>query len=748
LDRAQAVANLNPQDKGDYYLLTCPKCKKRGAYLYKAGVVISCNRLNECKYSSSLWDYIQETQKLSNQDTLRELARLAGYPLPAHGEFNHEEAEAKRRQEKLLEDALQLFRATLSSEKSPTLSYLNKRGYSQKEVEDMELGEFPTLNKFEAYLVNSGYNVTEIEGSGLLLKSFGSTHRLVIPYRGSVGMLKGFIVRATDNKTEPKYLYPKGLKRDTLLGIDKARGESRLIAVEGFLDALVAQAHGLRGAVATGGSEITETQLENALRFGFKSFVLALDNDEAGQDGTERSIDRITKRGARPYVVTLPEGFKDPDELIRAKGVEAFKTLVEKAGSGASWRVLRLLGKHSKQGLQTPQGRDNALEEFWGFAETIQDPIDSKDAVDTLSGALNIPQELLLPKVQDYKEKKARERLKRGYSDLLRDGQRLLNEGKLHELRELVDEKSRDLHAKAVTRSIDAYTLKELEQDIQNTPEGLKTGYPSLDKFVAIQQGALTIVAGRPSHGKTTLLMNLLLNQAREYTDKSFFFFSYEESRRQIGLKLLNILSGTVIDETRNLPQLENYLRGGNTNNRGVEQGRETYRKLTESGRLFVIDIPYFVDELVDALAFLRERYSIGAVFVDYIQKVKLKEKQQTRQLEIQKISERLLETAKSLQLPIVLGAQFNRQAGEEPKLEHLREAGDIEQDANLVLGLYNESMQKAQDIGETLRERAVDLKVTILKNRNGAVNEQTTLRFDRPILTITDPGTQNGGKW
>jgi len=85
LDRAQAVGSLNPRDKGNYYLLTCPKCKKRGAYLYKTGVVIKCNRLNECKYSISLWDYIQETKDLSNQETPRELVRLTHSIMPSFG---------------------------------------------------------------------------------------------------------------------------------------------------------------------------------------------------------------------------------------------------------------------------------------------------------------------------------------------------------------------------------------------------------------------------------------------------------------------------------------------------------------------------------------------------------------------------------------------------------------------------------------------------------------------------------------
>jgi len=205
-------------------------------------------------------------------------------------------------------------------------------------------------------------------------------------------------------------------------------------------------------------------------------------------------------------------------------------------------------------------------------------------------------------------------------------------------------------------------------------------------------------------------------------------------------------LSGEVISDNDNKGQLENYLRGNHTGRPKIEEGKAHFKTLTESGRLWVIDEPYFVDDLTDTIAYLKERHDIGAVFIDYIQKVKIKGRYQTRQIELQRISERILETAKVLSLPVLLGAQLGRdtQHTDKVRLDNLRERGDIEQDANLVLGLYNEAMQKAQDRDETLKERKVDLKLTILKNRNGIVNEDVILSFDRPILTITenDKGT------
>ena len=70
---------------------------------------------------------------------------------------------------------------------------------------------------------------------------------------------------------------------------------------------------------------------------------------------------------------------------------------------------------------------------------------------------------------------------------------------------------------------------------------------------------------------------------------------------------------------------------------------------------------------------------------------------------------------------------------------EKLESRDKKEQDAHLVIGLYNEAMEKAQDNNEILKDREVELKATILKNRNGSVNDEVTLTFDRPILKIRE---------
>lgn len=288
---------------------------------------------------------------------------------------------------------------------------------------------------------------------------------------------------------------------------------------------------------------------------------------------------------------------------------------------------------------------------------------------------------------------------------------------------------------------VQPYGLEDLQNELRKTKEGLRTGYTSLDEMMRIPTAAITLVAGRPSHGKTTVMLNLFINLIKQYPDLHFYFFSYEETRQQIAVKIINILSGFVFLEAQNLLQLEGYLKSTDTSFEMVEKGKKEYQDLVKSGRMRIIGHPYDVHELATQISYLKERVPVGAVFIDYIQKIKNRGRFGTRQLELAATSNVILETAKLCSLPIVLGAQLGRdkESKDKVKLDNLRESGDLENDANVVLGIFNHSMQKAQDDQTQITDRNVEITVTPLKNRNGIVNKSITLDFDRPILTIRE---------
>lgn len=289
--------------------------------------------------------------------------------------------------------------------------------------------------------------------------------------------------------------------------------------------------------------------------------------------------------------------------------------------------------------------------------------------------------------------------------------------------------------------------------EFSRVPGGLKTGWKTLDEYVQIWPVGLTTIGGRPSHGKTTFLLNLCRNMIGLYPDQLFPFFTYEEPAREIALKFLMCVSGYQFPHTaphKNSWAFRDYLRVGYEGCSDVRKTRidEAMGEISSwiaNDRLRIIGCSYQVLQLVEAITALAQNYHVGAVFVDYLQKVKPSERTGTRQLELQRITETLQETAKKLNLPIILGAQLKRETTlKTMSMNDFREAGDIENETNTGLGLWNPVVgESEEDQMEALKHctpTQTTLKVVILKNRNGAVGQKLTLKFQPPILRISDP--------
>ena len=202
----------------------------------------------------------------------------------------------------------------------------------------------------------------------------------------------------------------------------------------------------------------------------------------------------------------------------------------------------------------------------------------------------------------------------------------------------------------------------------------MTTGYQKLDDLIRIPVGALTIIAGRPGHGKTTFQLNLLVNMIRAYPDKAFYFFSYEEARKTLAVKLLMIMAGVTISQKTNYGAYVHYLKDKRGSDLKIERAVQDYEKLTSAGRLLLSDRMYSAEDLTSVIGLLAKRGDTGAVIVDYIQKIPLtRPTQSQRYLEIKQISSLLLEQAVRQDIPIILGAQLGRDTTGAPvKLDNL----------------------------------------------------------------------------
>jgi len=225
---------------------------------------------------------------------------------------------------------------------------------------------------------------------------------------------------------------------------------------------------------------------------------------------------------------------------------------------------------------------------------------------------------------------------------------------------------------------------------------GLATGYTKLDEITSgFQSGELIIVAARPSMGKTALGLNIA-----EYVGvdngKPVAVFSLEMSSQMLAERILAGRSN--IDSQK--------LRRGQLSDDDYGVLRDTAGELADKP-IFVDDSSSLTPLALRAKARrLKMQHDIQLVVVDYLQLMHAPGSE-SRQLEVGLISRHLKALARELEIPVLAMAQLNRgpegREGHRPRMSDLRESGNIEQDADVIILLHRESYYRKKDAGDNI---------------------------------------------
>lgn len=249
---------------------------------------------------------------------------------------------------------------------------------------------------------------------------------------------------------------------------------------------------------------------------------------------------------------------------------------------------------------------------------------------------------------------------------------------------------------------------------------GVGTGFFDLDqKLLGFEGGQLVIVGARPGMGKSSFMLSMALSMAKTH---AVGIFSLEMSAGQLVQRALSILSGVPLQN----------VRSGFIND-------EDFQKIVDAG-LYLIKLKLSIDDSpVQSVMEIKAKAKWNGhevVFIDYLQLIRT-DKRNTRQEEVAEISMSLKAMAKQLNIPVIALAQLNRgtevRSNKRPTLADLRESGQIEQDADVIIFLhrpeYYSRGKKGKDEGdENLIGRA---EVIIAKNRQGPTGT-VELRFDK----------------
>lgn len=363
---------------------------------------------------------------------------------------------------------------------------------------------------------------------------------------------------------------------------------------------------------------------------------------------------------------------------------------------------------------------------------TVTEELRKKDELENIGGInylMNISEKVVSTKYAEQHAYIIKENfLRREY---IRVGNEFLNKGfdtslELDEITNFAEnslyeltEESIDIEPEMLS-SIYAETMKHIEyiSELKTELLGVPSGISDLDRItLGFQQTELILLAARPSMGKTSL--SLFMAKEAANMGYKILIFSLEMSKRQLSYKLM----------ARRFTDIEALKLGQSIDWKELEEEIGT----KHSENIFIDDTPGI--KAIDIRSVSRKimkKHRIDLIIVDYLQLVtgeqKLKESGNRYFGEISKVLKYL---AKEMNVPVIAVSQLSRKVEERrnpfPKLSDLRDSGELEQDADVVIFLTRYDMldddyQTNRD-GDDMRGKAM---IKVGKNRNGKTGKIT----------------------
>jgi replicative DNA helicase len=265
-------------------------------------------------------------------------------------------------------------------------------------------------------------------------------------------------------------------------------------------------------------------------------------------------------------------------------------------------------------------------------------------------------------------------------------------------------------------RSIESVLHEEIDklEELSRGDVGLTgtpSGFTDIDELTGgFQPGNLIVLAARPSMGKSTLATNIAENAAIEH-NRPVALFSLEMSETELAHRFIASQAKISSDE----------LRKGRVKADRWPKVLKAVEKLARS--------PIFIDDssdigIIEVRAKARRlhaRHELGLVVVDYLQLMRPDGRADSRVEQIGQISRGLKILARELEIPVIAVSQLSRAVESRnpprPMLSDLRESGQIEQDADVVMFVYREEYYNQES------DRLGEADIIVAKHRNGPIS-------------------------
>ncbi len=339
-----------------------------------------------------IFSFVMQVEGLDFRGALELLARKAGVDLSVYDAGTSKELAAKKRKLLKLNESATIFYQRCLFNNEQAVDYVKLRGLDRSSVQNFQIGYAPDTGRaLRDFLIAKGYTERDLRDAGVVgvRGSDVFRQRMMIPLSDGQGQVIGFTGRILGSvENAPKYLntpqtilYDKGRHVFGLFQAKQAiRSNGYAVIVEGNLDVVSSHQAGVEQTVATAGTAMTENHLKTLSRLT-SDIRLCFDGDKAGVVATERAIHIAQRVKVELSIVSLPEEFKDPDELIR-QNPSLWIEAIEKTMPAIEWVICQY---EKRNDMKTAAGKSLLTTEALRLLVAVQDPVEREHYIDMVA---------------------------------------------------------------------------------------------------------------------------------------------------------------------------------------------------------------------------------------------------------------------------------------------------------------------------------------------------------------------------
>lgn len=333
-----------------------------------------------------VFSFVMEVEGMDFRQALEHLARKANVDLSMYQSSQARDIAArKKRLREASELAAHYFQHSMLRNAHALEYVFKKRAISRETATAYRLGYAPDGGSaLVQFLTKKGFKKQELQEAGLTNRFGGDLFkgRMMVPLMDSSGDVIGFTGRIMrDDPKAPKYLNtPATLLYDKswhVFGLSQAKEAIRqhdyAVVVEGNLDVVSSWQAGVKQVVATAGTAMTIHHLK-ALGRLTGNVRLAFDGDKAGLAATERAIPIAEEAGVDLTIISLPDGAKDPDELIQ-QSAAAWQAAIDNAVPVVEWILRQYQARYD---VSTAVGKRAFTTAALAVTGALKDPVEQE----------------------------------------------------------------------------------------------------------------------------------------------------------------------------------------------------------------------------------------------------------------------------------------------------------------------------------------------------------------------------------